>query len=153
MITLFTSGFIYDCILEARKRRALPLTALLRLRNLSHCLFNLSINDLKMITVHLKNYHFFSITLSNCKENSLIYCFLAFYSRKEHKLLVFVSGVLRRVISRSREEMRRWRELHNEGLHNLHSSSDIGVIKLKDMRWVRPAAPMEEMLNLYKIWP
>jgi len=142
MITLFTSGFKYDCILEAPKRRAcLPLTAFLHVRSFSHCLFNLSINYMKMVTVSLKNYNFFSVILTVSRRASYT-VFSHFKAGKDTNYWYWRVEYWGEQLTTT-EEMRRWRELRNEGIHNLHPSSYIGVIKLQDMRWVRHAAPME----------
>jgi hypothetical protein len=46
--------------------------------------------------------------------------------REEHKLRVFENRVLRRIFGPKRDGVTgRWRELHNEELHNLYSSSYI----------------------------
>jgi hypothetical protein len=49
-----------------------------------------------------------------------------------------------------REEDGSWRKLHNDELHNLHSSPNIvRVIKSKRMRWVGHVARMEEGRGVY----
>jgi hypothetical protein len=55
--------------------------------------------------------------------------------REEHRLGVFKSRVLRRIFGPKRDEVTGdWRELYNEELHNLSSSSNIfRMIKLKKM--------------------
>jgi hypothetical protein len=41
-----------------------------------------------------------------------------------------------------------WRKLHNEKLHDLHTSPDImTIVKQKRMRWVTHTAHMEEYGN------
>jgi hypothetical protein len=64
--------------------------------------------------------------------------------REEHRLRVFGS---------KRDEMTGgWRELHNEGLHNLYSSlSIIRMIKSRRMRWAGHVARMGELRNAYRI--
>jgi hypothetical protein len=49
---------------------------------------------------------------------------------------VFENRVLRRIFGPKRDEVTgEWRKLHNEELHNLHSSPDIiRQIKIKEMR-------------------
>jgi hypothetical protein len=43
--------------------------------------------------------------------------------RGEHRLRVFENRMLRRIFGTKREEMMGgWRRLHNEDLHNLHTS-------------------------------
>jgi hypothetical protein len=57
---------------------------------------------------------------------------------------VFENRVLRRIFKRKRDEVTgRWRKLHNEELHNLHSSTGIiKVIKSRRMRLAGHAARM-----------
>jgi hypothetical protein len=60
---------------------------------------------------------------------------------------VFENRVLRRMCGSKREEVAGgWRRLHDEELHNLHTSQNIiRVIKPKRMRWGEYVARMEEM--------
>jgi hypothetical protein len=45
-----------------------------------------------------------------------------------------------------------WRKLHNEELHNLHSSpSIIKIIKSRRMRWAGHVAQMGEKRNVYRL--
>jgi hypothetical protein len=57
--------------------------------------------------------------------------------REEHRLRVFKSRVLRRILGLKRDEMTGgWRKLHNEELHNLYfSPSIIRMIRSRRMRW------------------
>jgi hypothetical protein len=57
--------------------------------------------------------------------------------RKEHRLRAFENRVLRGIFGRKRYEIvGGWRKLHNEELHNLHSSPNIIImIKLRSMIW------------------
>jgi hypothetical protein len=58
---------------------------------------------------------------------------------EEHRLRVLENRVLRKIFGcKKREEVAGdWRKLHNEELHNLHSSrSIIRVIKSRKMTWV-----------------
>jgi hypothetical protein len=58
---------------------------------------------------------------------------------------VFENWVLRRIFGPKGEEVAEgWRRLHNEQLHNLYSSSNIGVIKSRRMRLVGNIACMGE---------
>jgi hypothetical protein len=56
--------------------------------------------------------------------------------RKEHRLRVFASRVVKRISgSRRDEEIGGWRKLHNEELHNLRSSpSMIRMLKSRRIR-------------------
>jgi hypothetical protein len=50
--------------------------------------------------------------------------------REEHRLRVFQDRVLRRIFGPKREEVAgECRRIHNEGLHDLHSSNTIRVIE------------------------
>jgi hypothetical protein len=54
--------------------------------------------------------------------------------REEHKLREFEHRVLRRIFGLKGVEMTgRWRELHNEGLHNFYSS--LSIIRMIKLRW------------------
>jgi hypothetical protein len=65
--------------------------------------------------------------------------------REEHRLRVSENRVLRRIFSPKRDEVTGgWRKLHNEELHDLHSSpSIVRVIKARRMRWAGHVARME----------
>jgi hypothetical protein len=66
---------------------------------------------------------------------------------------VFENRVLRRIFGPKRDEVAgEWRNLHNEELHNLYSSSDIiRQVKSIRMRWARHVARMGEERKLYKV--
>jgi hypothetical protein len=65
---------------------------------------------------------------------------------------VFENRVLRRIYGPKRDEMiRGWRKLNNEELHNLHSSSNIKMIKSRRMTWVGHVACLWKMRNVYKV--
>jgi hypothetical protein len=68
--------------------------------------------------------------------------------REEHRL-----RVLRRIFGPKRDEVTGgWRKLHNEELHNLHSSpSIIRIIKSRRMRWSGHVARMGEKRKSYRI--
>jgi hypothetical protein len=57
--------------------------------------------------------------------------------RKEHRLRVFVNGVMRRIFGPKWVEVTgEWRKLHNEEFCSLCSSlSIIRIIKSRRMRW------------------
>jgi hypothetical protein len=61
-----------------------------------------------------------------------------------HILKVFENWVLRRIFGpKSDEEMRDWRKLHNQKLHNLYSSPRIiRMIKSRRVRWIGHVARM-----------
>jgi hypothetical protein len=69
--------------------------------------------------------------------------------REEHRLRVFENRVLRRILGSKRDEMvGGWRKLHNEELHNLHSSPNIiTMIKSRTVRWVGHVARMDESMQ------
>jgi hypothetical protein len=55
---------------------------------------------------------------------------------QEHRLRVFENTVLKRIFGPKREEDGSSRKLHNDELHNLYSSPNIGrVIKSRRMSW------------------
>jgi hypothetical protein len=71
--------------------------------------------------------------------------------REEHRLKNFESRVLR-ILGPKREEDGSWRKLHNDELHNLHSSPNIvRVIKSRRMRWAGHVARMGEGRGVCRI--
>jgi hypothetical protein len=68
-------------------------------------------------------------------------------------LRVSENRVLRRIFGPKRDEMTgEWRKLHNQELHNLHSSPNIiRIIKSRRMRWAWHVARMGEKRNAYRI--
>jgi hypothetical protein len=73
--------------------------------------------------------------------------------QKFHSLRVFENRVLRRIFGPKRDEVTRgWRKLHNEELHNLHSSPNvIRMTKSRRMRWAGHVARMGEKRTAYRI--
>jgi hypothetical protein len=85
------------------------------------------------------------VVLYGCKTWSLTV-------REEHRLRVFENRVLRRIFGPKREEDGSWRKLHNDELHNLHSSPNIvRVIKSRRMRWAGHVARMGEGRGVYRV--
>jgi hypothetical protein len=66
---------------------------------------------------------------------------------------VFENRVLRRIFGPKRDGVTGGRrKLHNEELHNLHSSpSIIRIIKSRRMRWAGHVARMGEKRNVYRL--
>jgi hypothetical protein len=73
--------------------------------------------------------------------------------REEHRLRVVENRMLRRIFRPKRDEVTGGRrKLHNEELHDLHSSpSKIIMIKSRQMRWAGQVARMGEKMNMYGI--
>jgi hypothetical protein len=73
---------------------------------------------------------------------------------EEHRLRVFENRVLRRIFRPKREEDGSWRKLHNDELHSLYSSPNIGrVIKSRRM-WAGHEERMGEGRGVYRdlVW-
>jgi hypothetical protein len=71
---------------------------------------------------------------------------------EEHGLGFFENRVLRKMFGRRREEDGSWRKLHNDELHDLHSSPNIGrVIKSRRMRCAGHVARMGEGRGAYRV--
>jgi hypothetical protein len=66
---------------------------------------------------------------------------------------VFENRVLRRIFGLERDAVTGgWRKVHNEELHNLHSSPNIiRMIKSMRMKWTGHVARMGEKRNAYRI--
>jgi hypothetical protein len=73
--------------------------------------------------------------------------------REERRLRVFENRVLRSIFGPKRDEVTgEWRKLHNEELHDLHSSSTlVRVIKSRRMKWAGHVARMREDKVLYRV--
>ena len=64
---------------------------------------------------------------------------------EELRLRVFENRILRRIFGPNKDENGKWRRLHNEELHSLYRSPNIGtVIKSRRLRWPGHVARMEE---------
>jgi hypothetical protein len=71
--------------------------------------------------------------------------------RKKHRLGVFDNRVLWGVFGPKRDEVTgEWRKLHNEELHDMYSSLNVGVIKSR-MRWAGYVARMWEGRGVYRV--
>jgi hypothetical protein len=66
---------------------------------------------------------------------------------------VFENRVLRRIFGPKMEEVTgEWRKLHNDELHDLYYSPNIGrVIKLRRMKWAGHVAQMGEERGEYRV--
>jgi len=69
------------------------------------------------------------------------------------RLRVFENRVLRRIFRPKGDEVTgEWRKLHNEDLHDMHSSPNITrAIKLRKIRWAGHVARMGESRNVYRV--
>jgi hypothetical protein len=75
---------------------------------------------------------------------------LVSHLERKHGLRIFENRVLRRIFGPKREEDGSWRKLHNDELHNLHSSPNIvRVIKSRRIRWAGHVARIEEGRGLH----
>jgi hypothetical protein len=74
--------------------------------------------------------------------------------REEHRLGVFENRMLKRIFEPKRDEViGEWRKLHNEELHDLHSSPRIiRMIKTRRMRWTGHVARMGEKRSAYRLF-
>jgi hypothetical protein len=61
--------------------------------------------------------------------------------------------LLRRIFVLKKDEITGgWEQVHNEELHNFHSSPNIvSMIKQRMTRWTRRVARMGEKMNAYKV--
>jgi hypothetical protein len=71
--------------------------------------------------------------------------------REEHRFTVFENGVLRRIYGYERKVNGEWRQLHSEELHNMYTSSDMGVDKSVRMTLARHVARIGKVRNAYKM--
>jgi hypothetical protein len=73
--------------------------------------------------------------------------------RKERRLRVFESRVLRGVFGPKRDEVTgEWRKLHNEELYDLYSPNILQVIQSRRMRWTGHVARMGTEEAYTGIW-
>jgi hypothetical protein len=71
--------------------------------------------------------------------------------REEHRLRVSENRVLR-IFGPRREEGGSLRKLHNDELHNLHSSQNsVRVIKSRKIRWAGHVTRMEQGRGVYRV--
>jgi hypothetical protein len=85
------------------------------------------------------------VVLYGCETWSLIL-------KVEHRLRLCENRVLRIFGFKWAAGIGKWRNLHNEELHNLYPSSNIiKQIKSRRMRWARHVALMEEERKVYKV--
>jgi hypothetical protein len=74
------------------------------------------------------------------------------HTKGKNRLTVSENNVLRTVFGPTREEVvRGCRRLHTAELHNMYTTPNIRVIKLRRMRWVGHVVCMGEMRNAYNI--
>jgi hypothetical protein len=68
--------------------------------------------------------------------------------------MVFENRVLRRIFGPKWDEVKgAWKKLHSEELHNLYfSTSIIGIIKWRRMRWAGHVARMREKRTAYRLF-
>jgi hypothetical protein len=71
---------------------------------------------------------------------------------KEHRLRISVNRVLRRIFGPKREEDRSWRQLYNDELYSLYSSSNIvRAIKSRRTKWAGHGARKREGEGVYRV--
>jgi hypothetical protein len=71
---------------------------------------------------------------------------------EEHRLRVFENSVLKKIGGPKSEEDGSWRKLHNDELHDLYSSPNIGrAIKSRRMKWAGHVACMGEGRGAYRV--
>jgi hypothetical protein len=99
---------------------------------LSSCLLS------KNVSIRIYKTIILPVSLYGCETWSLIL-------REEHRLRLFENRTLRRIFGSKRDEVTGgWRKLHNEELHNLHSSpSIIRITNSRRIRWTGHVARME----------
>jgi hypothetical protein len=69
---------------------------------------------------------------------------------RTHKQEIFEDRALRRIFGLKRDEIIGGRgTLHNEGLHNLYSSSDIRMMRC-GMRWTGHIASIRQKSSIYR---
>jgi hypothetical protein len=74
--------------------------------------------------------------------------------REEHRLRVFENRVLRKIFGPKKDEVIGvWRKLHNQELHNLHSSPNIIImINSRKIRWAGHVACMGRRVMHIGFW-
>jgi hypothetical protein len=104
----------------------------------------------------IRNHNFFVLLSANLLLLSLSLLYHFFLYADDAMLKVFGSRVLRRIFGSKRDEVTvGWRKLHNEGLHDLHSSPSIitrRMIKSRRMRWAGHVARMAKKGSAYRLF-
>jgi len=71
---------------------------------------------------------------------------------EEHRLWVFESRVLRKLLGPKWDELVGWRRMHNKELCDLYCSPNIiWVIKSRTLRWAQHVAYMGERRGVYRV--
>ena len=73
--------------------------------------------------------------------------------REEHRLIVFETKVLRKIIEAKKDEITgEWRKSHNTELHALFPLPNIiRSLRSRRLRWAGPVARMEQSINAYRV--
>jgi len=75
----------------------------------------------------------------------------SFTLRKKGRLRVSENRLLRRIFGPKRDEVTRYRSLHNVEIHDLYSPTIVRVVKLRRMRWAGHAAYMGERRGVFMV--